>query len=355
MTNDLQTETLSDLASRWAELKREQPKLRIRDAAIQLGVSEMELVMTTVDGESTVRLDGEWSEVLPSLGALGYVMALTRNHAAVHERKGVYENMSFSGHIGLAVNPDIDLRLFMHAWKHAYAVSAPGPRGTMRSIQFFDGAGTALHKVFLTEGSNEEAYSELVARWRAAEQHPQLQLEAAKQRPQDLGDSEIDGPALLEDWKNLKDTHDFFPMLKKHKAGRVQALRFAEGTFSTRVADDFVVRMLNRGSENDVEIMVFVGNHGCIQIHSGPAKRIVPMDPWINILDPKFNLHLRLDKIASSWLVYKPTEDGLVSALELYDADGQQIAQFFGKRKPGIPELEMWREALKTVEASYHA
>src|SRR5690606_19373378 len=106
MTNDLQTETLSDLASRWAELKREQPKLRIRDAAIHLGVSEMELVMTTVDGESTVRLDGDWSEVLPSLGALGYVMALTRNHAAVHERKGVYENMSFSGHIGLAVNPD---------------------------------------------------------------------------------------------------------------------------------------------------------------------------------------------------------------------------------------------------------
>lgn len=35
--------TTSDLAQRWTKLKNAEPKLRIRDAAARLGVSEMEL------------------------------------------------------------------------------------------------------------------------------------------------------------------------------------------------------------------------------------------------------------------------------------------------------------------------
>ena len=40
----------------------------------------------------------------------------------------------------------------------------------------------------------------------------------------------------------------------------------------------------------------------------------------------------------------KPTEDGIVTAVEVFDADGEIIATLFGKRKPGQPELELWRE-----------
>ena len=44
---------------------------------------------------------------------LGYVMALTRNDYCVHERKGVYDNITFyegAHNMGVALNPDIDLR-----------------------------------------------------------------------------------------------------------------------------------------------------------------------------------------------------------------------------------------------------
>ena len=54
-------------------------------------------------------------------------------------------------------------------------------------------------------------------------------------------------------------------------------------------------------------------------------------------------MHLREDHVASAWVVKKPTEDGVVTSLELFDADGKQITLIFGKRKPGIPEREEWR------------
>ena len=74
-----------------------------------------------------------------------------------------------------------------------------------------------------------------------------------------------------------------------------------------------------------------------------------PMDHWLNILDPDFNMHLRTDLIDSAWLVRKPTSDGTVTSIELFDSGKELIAQFFGLRKPGIPESEAWRALLREV------
>lgn len=94
--------------------------------------------------------------------------------------------------------------------------------------------------------------------------------------------------------------------------------------------------------------MVFTGSAGCIQIHTGEIKKLVQTGPWFNVLDPEFNMHLREDGIASVWLVKKPTTDGPVHSLEVFDQDGNIIVQFFGKRKPGIPESEDWRAVLNS-------
>jgi putative hemin transport protein len=73
------------------------------------------------------------------------------------------------------------------------------------------------------------------------------------------------------------------------------------------------------------------------------------MGPWLNVLDPGFNLHLREDHIAQAWLVRKPTVDGLVCSLELFDAQGRNIAMMFGERKPGQAERCDWRTLLESL------
>ena len=99
--------------------------------------------------------------------------------------------------------------------------------------------------------------------------------------------------------------------------------------------------------------MVFVGSPGCIQIHSGPVKRIEPMDirgvQWLNVIDPTFNLHLREDAIAHVWKVEKPTSDGVVTSVEAFDHEGELMAMFFGARKPGKRELEDWRSLTRRL------
>jgi putative hemin transport protein len=45
--------------------------------------------------------------------------------------------------------------------------------------------------------------------------------------------------------------------------------------------------------------------------------------------------------------VRKPTTDGIVTSLEVFDDDEDLIVQVFGRRKPGQPECARWRQIVE--------
>jgi putative hemin transport protein len=332
------------LREAWRELKATR-KVRQRDAADLLRVSEAELLASNV-GQGVIRLAGDLREVLKRAPALGRAMALTRNDACVHEKTGVYENLEADSMVGLALGADIDLRLFFAHWNHAFAVCEPGPHGEMRSLQFYDAAGRAVHKIFLREGANVAAYERIVATFAADDQSPGLRVTPRAASAAERDDESIDAPDFRAAWANLKDTHEFFGLLKRFGVTRTQGLRLAGREFAYPAPLDAPRRLLEEAAASAVPIMVFVGNPGCIQIHTGAVERVLSTPPWLNVLDPGFSLHLRADHVAAAWVVKKPTTDGIVTSLELFDRRGETIAMFFGQRKPGAPEMDAWRRAV---------
>lgn len=342
--------TTNTLKSQWEALKAENPHLRIRNAAEQLGVSEAELVATST-GETVTRLRPEFAAILTEVEKLGKVMALTRNDECVHERKGVYLNPDFSSPFaGLFVGEDIDLRIFLSHWDKAFAVAETSEHGDRKSLQFFGKDGLAIHKIYLTKDSNAEAFDALVEQFKSDNQS---QEETAVEEPliiDEKPDADIDVAAFREAWNGLKDTHAFFGMLKKFGVTRTQALRLAPNEhFAKKVDNNTVVKMLEGAAEQKLPIMCFVGNRGNIQIHTGLVRKTMWHNQWFNVMDPDFNLHLDTGKIAQTWIVRKPTEDGEVTAIEVFNEMGEIIVQFFGKRKPGIPELQEWRELVASL------
>lgn len=332
------------LRDAYRALASSKPAARIRDAADELGVSEAELVMTEVDGAAR-RLEGDWGQLLQRLPALGTVMTLTRNLHAVHEKVGRFETVTVNpghGGIGLVLGPDIDLRIFLRHWRYGFAVAKETMDGVRNSLQFFDESGTAVHKIFLKAESETGAYEALVGDF-AADTPGSLEIAELPAKRAPRPDAKIDVPALREAWLALEDTHDFVPMLMKQKVQRLQALRLAGEDLAAPVPASSLRRTLEWAAANGAEIMVFVGNRGCIQIHTGQVKNLRAMGPWFNVLDPGFNLHLREDRIASAWVVRKPTADGVITSLELFDAEDEMIATLFGKRKPGEAERGDWR------------
>ena len=327
--------------------------LRAKDAAEHLGLSEGEAIAAHVGADGALQatpLRGAWLEILQGLQACGPVMALTRNPSVVHEKTGVYRNVSGQGPMGIALDADIDLRLFFRLWHAGYAVQEAATQpGNLpqQSLQFFNAQGVAVHKVFGRDATDRAAWNALVARFADAAAAPAVfgPAPAPKAvRP----DAELNAVALASDWAAMQDTHEFFGLLQNHNAERQQSFRLVEERFAWRLERSAIRVLLDEAAMDATPIMVFVSSGGCIQIHSGPVQRVEPMVRgdvrWLNVLDPAFNLHLREDHIDTVWQVEKPTVDGIVTSVEVFDSAGELMAMFFGARKPGEPELAAWRD-----------
>lgn len=342
-----------------------QSGLRAREAAAALNISEGQAIEIHADtyGPSATRLRAsllrrDWLPLLKALGDCGPLMALTRNESVVHEKTGVYEKLSGQGPVGLAVGADIDLRLFFDRWHAGYLVTesaANAGRPNVSSLQFYDRHGTAVHKVFTRDSTDLDAWDQATALFLDPAPSP-VRYEAAASPQLPRPDTDVDATGLAQAWGQMTDTHQFFGLLKQFDVERQQALRLMQGRYSRPVPDNSVARLLEDAAIDGTPIMAFVGSPGCIQIHSGPVQRIVPMETpqarWINVLDPGFNLHLREDHIGQAWVVEKPTEDGTVSSLEVFSRSGELMVMFFGARKPGQPEREAWRRLLRSLGAT---
>ena len=340
--------TQTSLTVRWNQFKIDHPKKRIREAAAALGVSEAELVATEV-GKGVVKLEGDFSELYKQLPALGRVMSLTRNDACVLEHKGLFENINIQGEghkVGTLIG-SIEARAFFNVWKFAFAGETKTAHGSMKNIQFFDSSGVAVTKIYLQEeGGNSEAYQKIVDTYKATDQSNVIGVipEVIPQYQEN-----IDEEAFRADWNALKDTHEFFGMLRKYKVNRLRALEIAGNNYTRKIDKTQLRPMLEKAAKDVLPVMIFAGSKGNIQIHQDVIRTVRVMDNWLNILDPDFNMHLNMDEITDVWIVKKPTSDGEVTSIECFNKDRELMVQFFGLRKPGKPELEEWKTLVRSL------
>jgi putative hemin transport protein len=332
---------IENLSQRIARHKLENPHAHARDVALALGVSEAELVASRC-GEGVVALDARYKELVEGLVSLGSVKTMTRNGTAVIERWGAFETVEIEGAMGQVAGEEIDLRLFLRSWRQVCAVEALSASGVRRSVQIFDAHGASVHKIYLEDESKLEAFQALVELHRAEPSSAAIEpLPAPKA---ELRDDEIDVAGLHAGWDARANTHEFFILLRRFNVSRSQALRLGGRDRAHPVAVSSLEPALRLAADTQLPIMIFVGNRGLIQIHTGTIRNVQRMHGWLNVLDPRFNLHVREETIASAWVVRKPTSDGIVTSFELYDAAGENVLLMFGKRKPGAVEDPRWRE-----------
>ncbi|WP_431688196.1 hemin-degrading factor [Hahella sp. NBU794] len=337
------------LKESWTQMRREQPRLRIRNAAELLGVSELALLLTQME-QRVQPLGGDFAEMLTSIESVGRVMALTRNDQAVHERHGVYHDFkaNAAGVMGLCLG-EIDLRVFFKHWRHAYAVTEGADEQPRRSIQFFDASGTATHKIYATEHTDMAAWDQWINAHLAVDAELFFMPEA-KTPPLYPNAGNVTEDEVRRPWSELKDVHHFNAMLSKLGIDRLEALQMAGQEYAHRLPTDAMEQALRFAANCQLEIMAFVGNDGVVQIHTGTVNKLLRAGPWFNVLDPDFNLHLNTEQLASCWAVRRPTSDGVVTSLECFNHERKLVLTLFGARKPGKPELTEWRELVASVE-----
>lgn len=338
----------------YLELKQNNPRLYAVDLAQKMGISEAELAMIRI-GFDTQYLSISAEDLLNELSHCGIFKAITRNPYAVSEQFGTYTNINFSGHAGLILNPrGIDLRLFFSQWKYIFAFNEPfttkaGLNQIRKSIQIFNSAGVAVHKIYTTEHTDMDLFEAIV------NAHSQKHIKALSiEKNESIATNQetpktIDKQAFEQKWRSLQDVHEFYGLLKQYNLTRQDAFKSVSKDLAYQVVPAELETLLTQIQKEQNEVMFFVSNIGCVQIFTGKLEKVVLMHGWLNIFNESFTLHLQHLKINEAWITRKPTKDGIVTSLELYSDDGQQILQMYGQRTEGQAEQIQWRNQLSTL------
>lgn len=329
-------------------LKGEHPKKYARDLAALMGIGEAQLCEART-GQDAQPLRADFPALLAALSAVGETRSITRNAYAVHEQTGRYDNLHLGEHGGLILNPRaLDQRLFPKQWHSAFFLREQTAHGERQSIQIFDPHADAVLKIYATENTDFAAWDALIAQF-STDVAPVLDPRPVSAPAYS---QTVDARKVEEEWRAMTDVHQFFGLLRRHNLSRPQAFRAVPDDLARQVSNDALATLLAQAQQAGNEIMIFVGNRGCTQIFTGVVEKLVPMDNWINIFNPTFTLHLMADRIHESWITRKPGGDGFVTSLELFAADGTQIAQLYGQRSEGTPKQARWRAQLAALSAA---
>lgn len=292
----------------------------------------------------------------------GQVRTQTGNDAALMERTGVAMRLEQEGEApsddpdsearsrniaGGYVGGDINLRFNFDAWRYAYAVTQPGADGwPLRSLQFFDAQGNAVHKLYLTNEVAAGLFDRLVEDYRAPDRHsPALAAAApdASDAPAEKPDSAIDVQQFRQAWLAMTDAGQSGAMLAAFGVTREQALRLAPPGMVRRLASGALRTLLEEVARQKLGIMALVGNAGVTQVYTGPVASVAADRDTLTAQAPGFSLRLRGDALRGGYAVQRA---GTVS-VEFFDIQGQLAVSFFGLRDRIKPQA--WVELVRNL------
>lgn len=343
------------LWQQYQALKEKIPMLFPTEGATALGVSEFELMLASPYSQY---IGDQCKAVLKQFETFGDMESIVRNELAVHEKMAPYHNLKLGEKMGLALNVGgLDLRFFMWQWRHMLAVTDTSRADKPSySIQFYNGEGAAIDKVYLRELSDEN-----IANWQAliaAQQQTvntetlTLEVQAPLSEWRYKALSEAESTQLQQGWQAMTDVHQFHTLLKNLDIDRASSYHQAPEQMTQQLDISAVEAVFTHARDAKCPIMIFVGNSGLVQIQTGTVQTLKRMGDWFNILDKDhndFTLHLKDRALAQVWCVKRPTKDGIVTCIEGFDGHGVSIFSVFGQRLEGTPELAEWQQIVATV------
>ena len=348
MTFSLDQKSPGDIALIWKTFKSINTNVRILDAAKILGYCEAQLLSTSC-GESVVRLKPDWENILYSIKGIGTVVVLTQNDSAISKNIGTYPVTKYRENVVPIIDDKINLRLMMNNWRMGFAVEENNEETSLRSFQFFDEQGTAVHKVYLTKKSNAQVFNDIVEKYRSEDQRPLQQVEKCESISNDDMLPKINISEFEKSWLKLSDVHDFQKFLSKYGIGRVQAYNIVKDQLACRVNNNGLNKILLLANEKCVPLKFFVQNTGVVQIQSGLIKKVKQIGNWINVFAHDFNVQINKGDIHSSWIVRKKTDNGIVTSFELYDRKEKKIVLIYPQRDENRNIPSIWTNFLNSI------
>ena len=309
------------LKKQWESFKKnpDNKRIRIRDAAKKLCVSEAELLSTLIDDSVTYIKFNNFYTFIEKVLSLDKVMLLTRSDNVVHEitvftldlavdQDGlIYDKNTFNPLLRIAPT-DIAYtfsELKTHQGKNLY------------SFQFFNSDGNSIAKIYL-KGKTESLFNEIVSEYKVNYDYS-------------IQNKQSDTNKKLYDLNSSTIKYQFMPK----NAPKFKKIKKIDGSALRTIMENL--------SKKTIPIQFHGIGLNTVQYYYGEIKNVTDYGPWINVMDKKFNIHILEKKIVSCQLNQLSINNKNYCSLAWFDINNQNVMGI----SPLIGSIEKFNKLLE--------
>ena len=289
---------LESLKEKWASLLSSNKKIRIRDAADKMHVSEAELLSTEINEGVSFLLIPELEIFIKDIMMIDRIMLLIRSDNIVHEKTIKTNTLKLKDNqiIDMENNKSLLLEFDKKLFKYAFFQKKMHANRELRSFQFFNDKGHANLKIYL-KGKDLYAFDSIALKYESKynyEMQSNLNIESS-----DYVDFSL----------NI-----YLPFNIDRAAPIINDI------------DSKSLRLiLERASKMKTPIQIHALGLGAIQYHMGTVKNIVDYGPWINIIDQNFNLHVLEKGLHTATLNQYKSNEGQQYLVNFFDVKNNHV------------------------------
>jgi putative hemin transport protein len=314
----MEKKTYLNLLAEWEKLKTQKPGIRIKEAADILHVAEAELLVTRC-GENVKRLNHNPIAILNAISKVDEVMALTRNASVVIETSGKYPTFLLEDHWLIGNNDDFHIIFDTNIITHIFAVTDEFAGQTRNSIQFFDAAGRAIHKIYFDISAPQETYASITHAFLSPNQEKEINCFNYSKTTR----VEISKQTALQKWESLKNYHRFDNLEFYLGNALLDIVTHLDEERARKIPAEMLTQFLLGVGNKNISISYIVKNIGCTQLFRGPIRNVFAKDDWFNVKDPEFNLHILKTHLDAGYLVHVPLINNYRLALLFFNKQGE--------------------------------
>ncbi len=271
-------EQLNKLKLSWRKLKSKpgNEKIRIRDAAKKMNVSEAELLSTKMNNGVYFLKVLDYNLIFDNLlKNTDRLMFLVRNDFAVHEKNIISSKYSIFENKIINTESNVPLLEFnVDVFKYAFYEDKIHINKSLKSFQIFNVNGDSVLKIYLKGRASDEFEKICLAN----KVKYNYELQKNEKFPK-YKEKVIKENFLVDRLFGFNDARDVSNLDK--------------GTFR---------KILLICSEKKIPIQIHLINNECVQYHLDVVNNIVDYGPWLNVMDKGFNIHILEKSISKGYL-----------------------------------------------------
>ena len=295
--NENEIKRLNDLKKAYTSFikKPENEKLRIKDIANHLKVSEAELLSCQIDSSNLKYLKIlDYNIFFKDLFKSKKVMFLIRSNYIVHEKVVICSEIEYHKNKIFYKDKKSLIDFNYHKIENSFFEKKIHQNKPLLSFQFFDKYGHAILKIFL------------------------------KSKDYNIFESLADKFSFTYDYSLQKNLYQNNEIIDQKKSINLDSQK-NQNTKKIKT-DNLILRtILEYASQNKFPIQIHASGNHSVQYHFGLVRNIMDFGPWINVIDKNFNIHVMENKISNNFITINEINGKCFYQIQILDENNNLI------------------------------